>query len=286
MGSSTLSTVLLTAPLAFVAGWLLAKAVFRQMTVMRPNGAAKSGASVAAPVRETPAADHSEIRLLKEALAERDQVVRDLREKLTAQVSPLEDTPVNASVANTKLKKTLQTLRQGLAEKDKRLEEMQASVDLANERTGRMQQRLQSWRVRIKPLAKQFRQQKMIISELREELKIREMRQRALEDKQRGKTTAPAPASVTSAQDSEELLEVQGIGPALQKKLADLGIHKLRQLAEMSPAELMAVGKSLSISSDRMRKYDWAGQARRLLDLTAQKSSAASPAEEESAVVS
>jgi hypothetical protein len=35
----------------------------------------------------------------------------------------------------------------------------------------------------------------------------------------------------------------------------------------MDSAELLAVGQSLSISAARMKKNDWAGQARKLLNL-------------------
>ena len=271
---STLSTVLLTAPLAFLAGWLLGKVVFQRMSVVRPNqGAGAATQKVVpdgepAPGQKDLASTRTEVQLLKEALAERDQVVRDLREKLTARVSPLEDTPVNATVQYTKLKETVQALREGLASKEKQLENMQAAVDKANEKTAQMHQRLQSWRVRIKPLAKQFRQQKMIIGELHEELKVREMRQRALEEKHDIKAEPePTPVEKAGNSHSKELLAIQGIGPALQKKLSKLGIDKLQQLADMDSAELLAVGQSLSISAARMKKNDWAGQARKLLNL-------------------
>ena len=285
MGSSTLSTVLLTAPLAFLAGWLLGKAVFQRMSVLRPNRPSETGVQKASPAHGDLAPDRNEIQLLKEALAERDQVVRDLREKLTARISPLEDTPVNATVHHAKLKETVQALREGLANKDKQLEKMQAEVNTANEKTSQMRQRLQSWRVRIKPLAKQFRQQKMIIGELREELKVREMRQRVLEEKQREKPpTAPALAPATPELQSDEILAVRGIGPVLQKKLAELGIHKLQQLADMDLAKLVAVGKSLSISAARMKKNDWGGQARKLLNLPPAQNAVESTEKEEAAI--
>lgn len=105
------STVLISAPLAFVAGWVLSKAVFISAGVKRR----KPGAGT-------------------------DQ----------------------APVA-------------GADDRDAQIAELQQQLDKAEARILKARRSFRMWRERIRPIARQFRQQRMIISELRDELRRRDV---------------------------------------------------------------------------------------------------------------
>jgi len=114
--SSILSTVLITAPLAFMAGWIIAKAVFRYMG-------------------------------------------SDARE--------------------SDYRKLLQQQQAAVTERDGQIALLHAEIDAAEARILKAKQKFGTWRERIKPIARQFRQQRVIINELRDELRGREAQQQA-----------------------------------------------------------------------------------------------------------
>ncbi len=129
--STIISTVLISAPLAFVAGWVLSKAVF--MNGQRGN----------ALPRRKPAA----------------------RERV-----------------------------EGADDRDAQIAELQQQLDLAEARILKARRSFKAWRERIRPIARQFRQQRMIISELRDEL-----RRRDAATQQAEQTAANAPAAPAAA---------------------------------------------------------------------------------------
>ncbi len=126
-----ISTVLISAPLAFLAGWVLSKAVFM-------NG--QRGA----------------------ALPRRKQAAREQVE--------------------------------GADDRDAQIAELQQQLDLAEARILKSGRSFKAWRERIRPIARQFRQQRMIISELRDELRRRDAAAQQAEQ-----TSANAPAAPAAA---------------------------------------------------------------------------------------
>ena len=67
----------------------------------------------------------------------------------------------------------------------------------------------------------------------------------------------------------DDLKHIKGIGPAIEKTLNDLGIHRFDQLAAMSEYEIDRVAQRLKGFRSRIYREDWLGQAR---DLQYQKS--------------
>lgn len=75
----------------------------------------------------------------------------------------------------------------------------------------------------------------------------------------KGKTEAPkadAPA--------DDLKLIGGVGPALEKKLAGLGITTLKQVAEFTAEDIERVDAELNFKG-RIEREDWIGQAKDLL---------------------
>ena len=113
---TVISTFLITAPLAFMVGWLISKAMFRHVSLTRPNPRTVMMKApkvvekrVALPATEAEktiddlkqrlidtAADQrhlkNDIGLLKESVAERDRKIQDLRQQISDTTIVPEDT--------------------------------------------------------------------------------------------------------------------------------------------------------------------------------------------------
>jgi len=120
----------------------------------------------------------SEIQLLQEAAAEREHAVIDLKRKLQMQLA-LPEENIASVPANQKQFIKMMEDRQAIYEL--RAEELSQELQAANARANRTTQRLHNWRQKIKAMAKQFRQQRAMINELREELGRQDMQQHAQE---------------------------------------------------------------------------------------------------------
>jgi len=58
---------------------------------------------------------------------------------------------------------------------------------------------------------------------------------------------------------------IDGIGPAIERRLHSIGIYTFAQLAALSPADIAAsVADIAGLTTERIIKQDWIGQARRL----------------------
>jgi hypothetical protein len=63
----------------------------------------------------------------------------------------------------------------------------------------------------------------------------------------------------------DDLKLINGIGPAVEKRLNGVGIFTFTQLAALSPADIAAAVAGLAgLSAERIVKQDWIGQSRRL----------------------
>ena len=65
--------------------------------------------------------------------------------------------------------------------------------------------------------------------------------------------------------DADDLKLINGIGPAVESRLRGVGIKKFAQLAALSPADIAASVSDLTgLTTERIIKQDWIGQAHRL----------------------
>jgi len=327
--STILTTVLITAPLAFLVGWLLSKVLFRHLTITRPNTVTASNAAAqpdatpkhtqtlaaVQPPNKSAAAPQvldalralqkrftasqterqalqNETQLLKEAVAERDHRLLELKQQLAVVSSPPEDTqPGTVAIQNAKQAKDMRALQQRLQAHELEMVKLRRELVTAEEKILKAKAQFKAWPTRIKPLVKQFRQQRMIISELREEMRQRELRREhdatlqkvkaksvtnAVHTEQKhpsatpSQTESPAgPPPVETQRTADDarnnLQKLRGIGPALHKKLNAQGIFQLQQLADMSTRDLCKLGESLGVSQKLIVKNDWSEQAQQLL---------------------
>ena len=59
---------------------------------------------------------------------------------------------------------------------------------------------------------------------------------------------------------------VKGIGPKFEKLLKAEGITEVRQIAEWTDADVEAISKKIGVRRDRIRREDWIGRAKRVLE--------------------
>jgi small subunit ribosomal protein S2 len=85
----------------------------------------------------------------------------------------------------------------------------------------------------------------------------------------KGAATAKEEGSVeplfeAPAGDPDDLKKITGVGPSLEKKLRQLGVTKLEQIANFSDEDLEKVDLALN-SKGRIQRDDWVGQAKSLV---------------------
>lgn len=62
----------------------------------------------------------------------------------------------------------------------------------------------------------------------------------------------------------DNLQEIRGVGPALEKTLNDIGIHHFHQIAAFDAADIGRVAREIGHFGSRIERDDWVGQARNL----------------------
>ena len=68
----------------------------------------------------------------------------------------------------------------------------------------------------------------------------------------------------TGVREQDNLKEIKGVGPAIEKTLNGLGIYRFNQIAEMSEYDIDRVAQQLKGFRSRIYREDWIGQARTL----------------------
>ena len=64
--------------------------------------------------------------------------------------------------------------------------------------------------------------------------------------------------------EQDDLKQIKGIGPAIEKTLNELGVYRYHQIAEMSEYDIDRVAQQLKGFRSRIYREDWIGQARDL----------------------
>jgi predicted flap endonuclease-1-like 5' DNA nuclease len=72
-----------------------------------------------------------------------------------------------------------------------------------------------------------------------------------------------------NSRPGDDLQQIKGVGPAIEKTLNELGIVNLRQIANMSEYDIDRVARKLKGFHSRIYREDWIGQARELLNQSA-----------------
>ncbi len=82
--------------------------------------------------------------------------------------------------------------------------------------------------------------------------------------KAKAKAAAKPAAKAEPSAYTDDVKLIGGVGPALEKKLAALGITSLKQIAEFTPADIERVDAELSFKG-RIEREEWIDQAKELM---------------------
>lgn len=69
---------------------------------------------------------------------------------------------------------------------------------------------------------------------------------------------------VPKEDEISDLTMIQGIGPAISRKLYAMGVYSFKQISQFDKQTIEQVGKALKYFPDRIIRDDWVGQARKL----------------------
>ena len=77
--------------------------------------------------------------------------------------------------------------------------------------------------------------------------------------------TAPLAQEGSAAQDDspayDDLKRISGIGPTVERQLAELGVTTYRQIAHFTDEDIERVGQHIDLFADRIRREGWVVQA-------------------------
>jgi large subunit ribosomal protein L21 len=82
--------------------------------------------------------------------------------------------------------------------------------------------------------------------------------------KAKTETAAAAPKKGKAAGFNDDIKLIGGVGPALEKKLAELGITSLKQVAEFTAADIERVDTGINFKG-RIEREEWVQQAKDLI---------------------
>ncbi|ETN95544.1 hypothetical protein SAMN04487906_2641 [Zhouia amylolytica] len=71
---------------------------------------------------------------------------------------------------------------------------------------------------------------------------------------------------VATTHEKDDLKQIAGIGPFIEKKLNDIGIFTYRQLSKMQEEDIETITTLIEFFPGRIKRDDWKGQAQNLMD--------------------
>ena len=223
---------------------------------------------------------------------------KDQRQRASDLAAELKDALQQRAELTTKLKdyrgklemaaSQYKKLRSKLHSSDGRLDSVDSELRAKDERIARLKGELGKWQERIPPLVERYRLRDLEAQELELELgKARERIARLEADNDSGGTridpiadasldaldasndqyddtseTDMAGFAVDSEVQGDDLKRIKGIGPAIEKTLNALGIHRFSQIATINEYDIDRIAGELRGFKSRIHREDWIGQAR------------------------
>lgn len=209
---------------------------------------------------------------LKDAQGRRDQLQRE-RKDLESELVAIADEKRRLERDLRRLTAADHSSHAALAEKDDKIFKLSRELD--------------SWNKRLPPLVRKFRERNADAERLEQELADARESIRALEAaSSAGETriesagrdtlseglnasndTLGVPGPVMAGPGHrlpDDLKRIKGIGPAIERTLHELGIVRLRQIAELGEYDIDRIANRLRGFRSRIYREDWIGQAREL----------------------
>ena len=147
----------------------------------------------------------------------------------------------------------------------------------AKNQVSSLEQELKQYQRRYENLKQETDEIRSTATQLKNELaeeKEREAKLQAdLEEKKKVETksieetkdTKRSRFTPSSWQTINDLTQISGIGPAIQRKLNELDIYSFQQVSELTPDMIERITKSIKFFPDRIGRDNWIGQAAALM---------------------
>ncbi len=167
-----------------------------------------------------------------------------------------------------------------------------------DEKIFQLSRELENWHNRLPPLTERYRIRNEEAEQLEADLAEAHLRIEELEGMRKNEQTTIEPVrhpdtltdgrdasndpsdsriageapTVESANDrdhttqQDDLKQIKGVGPAIEKTLYEMGIFRFHQIADMSEYDIDRIAKRLKGFHSRIYREDWIGQARVLND--------------------
>lgn len=196
-------------------------------------------------------ADRNQLGLLR---IERDELLARIK-RIESEQAPsdigAEDHAATDVLAE--LRAEMGDMRERLATRDRSVHDLKQKLNESDARVQDLTERLASWNDRVAPLTQKLRQQQTLIRRYREKLA----------EPVGGE---PLELGETAPQDepTDDLKQIRGIGPALERRLHRHGIRRFEQIANLSAEELEDMATKLAIAPNLVQRDKWVEQARAL----------------------
>jgi predicted flap endonuclease-1-like 5' DNA nuclease/uncharacterized protein YoxC len=201
------------------------------------------------------------------------------------------------------IKDVRSSLETVLSQRDKLRSDMSglttaAASDEKDEKIFQLSRELENWHQRLPPLLERYRERDAQAVKLEADLAAAELRIEQLEGQVSEGQTRIEPVSDPDAltggfdasnddadRDTEsssrtpeprtdeqpqglrdDLKQIKGVGPAIEKTLNDMGIFRYQQIADMTEFDIDRVAEKLKGFHSRIYRENWIGQARELTD--------------------
>jgi predicted flap endonuclease-1-like 5' DNA nuclease len=144
-------------------------------------------------------------------------------------------------------------MRENLATRDRRVHDLEQQLADSEARVANLTERLASWNDRVAPLTQKLRQQQALIRRYRERLA-----------EPAGNEPLDLDSAAPNDSATDDLKQIRGIGPALERRLNRHGIRSFEQIANLSDEELEDMAEKLAIAPNLIHRDRWVEQARAL----------------------
>jgi predicted flap endonuclease-1-like 5' DNA nuclease len=140
-----------------------------------------------------------------------------------------------------------------------------------------LEEELKQYRRRYENLKQETDEMRLTASRLKQQLAEEKEREAKLEadlqekksNEKQAEAVSPDPKrsrfTPSSWQTKNDLTQISGIGPAIQRKLNELGIYSFKQIAELTPELVEQITRGIKFFPDRIGRDNWIGQAAALM---------------------
>ncbi len=213
--------------------------------------------------------------------AERKNLMAELAEVRTELSRRDDSAPADSDDIHARLKQSLQkrdSLNEALQNLIARTRDLTQTAKEKDEKIFALSRELESWQQRLPPLLNRYKDKDLQNTVILEQLEAERSRSSQLEQTLQTRimplsspatsVLTPAPAARNTSADGDrtrdDLKQIRGVGPVLERTLNELGIYRFSQIANLDDQEIERIAEALPQFPGRIARDRWIEQARHL----------------------